>query len=82
MDLLDERSLARLAKWSEEIEPTLVKAAEVIGLGQKLFLQENVQQLMAYVPSRDGQRSMASFIAQLPAEPMKAEAARPAAWIL
>jgi hypothetical protein len=72
---LDDRSLARLAKWSEEIEPTLVRAAEVIGLGQKLFLQANVRQLIVYVPSRDGQKSMASFISQLPAEPMKAEAA-------
>jgi hypothetical protein len=75
VDQLDDRSLTRLAKWSEEIEPTLIKAAEVIGLGQRLFLQANIRQLMAYVPSRDGQKSMASFITQLPPGPMKAEAA-------
>lgn len=75
VDQLDDRSLARLAKWSEEIEPTLVRAAEVIGLGQRLFLQANIRQLMTYIPSKDGQKSMASFIAQLPIELARAEAA-------
>lgn len=75
VDQLDDRSLARLAKWSEEIEPTLVKAAEVIAMGQRLFLQSNIRQLMAFAQDREGQKNLTSFIAQLPAESIKPDAA-------
>lgn len=66
VDGLKDKALRDLAKWSESIEPTLAQAEEAIAAGQRLLTQPNIRQLLAFIPKREDQRVLQSFIAELP----------------
>lgn len=63
VDVLNARELGQWAKWAESIELATQSADVALGLGKRLLIPENLQQLLQTVTDRAQIREMKSFIA-------------------
>lgn len=66
IDSLPDKQLRELSKAGSELEPNLERLRTVIGVGKRLLVQQNVQQLSQFATSSAESRLFATFLRDLP----------------
>jgi hypothetical protein len=66
VDTLKDKVLRDLAKWIEEADPALARAADAVAAGRRLLTKSNLQQLHSFLSAKEDKRAFNAYLNGLP----------------